>query len=172
MIFIKKNKYVLIIITIIIVSVLFAFLILNKSKNNYVKIQNSDSIPIPIMNWANYQSSFGFSFMYPTNLNVEASDTTMKVGGILINIEKLNCNNPAPKKMIGGDTTLYGFPAQIDEPNKTAYICNNTKTACLNIEKNSSYKEIFNTKITEGFFHLFISSLNITKDFDKISCIK
>ena len=53
---------------------------------------------------------------------------------------------------------------------KIAYICNNTKTACLDIEKEKNFIETNSNKITEGFFHSFISSLNISKDFDKIPC--
>ena len=61
---------------------------------------------------------------------------------------------------------------EINESAKTAYICNNTNTACLDITKGQNYGGILETKITEGFFHSFISSLNLNKDFDKIACLK
>ncbi|MEI6849451.1 MAG: hypothetical protein WCK29_00270 [archaeon] len=171
--YIKKYKYILGVIIVIIIIIILGYSLISKSKNNYNGLPRLETLPVTTIDWMPYTSPLGFSFMYPLNFKVEESDTTLKVGGILVNIEKFNCKNPHPSKIITNKTTLYGFPAQINEAEKNAYICNNTNTACLDIEKDPNYIEIFNkTKITEGFFHSFISTLNIKDDFNKIKCLK
>ena len=139
-------------------------------KYNYSSKIEEDTNPVPIIEWTNYASNYGFSFMYPSNTKVEANGSEIKVGNIIAKIEIFNCKDPIPSYQITSTTKLYGFRAQINEAEKFAYICNNTKTACLDIEKEKNFIETNNSKITEGFFHSFISSLNINKDFDKIPC--
>jgi hypothetical protein len=139
----------------------------NKKTFNYQKKFEEDATPVPTTDWLSYSSSYGFSFMHPINFEIKENNKSLAVGEIIIKIEILNCENPIPLKKITNEIKFYGFPAEINETEKTAYLCNNTNTACLDISKEKE-----KTKITEGFFHSFISSLNIRKDFDKISCLK
>jgi len=157
------KKYLKFIIIFIVLILILGFYY--SSNQKYFGVENESSIPVPITNWIPYSSTSGFSFMYPTNLKVKTNNNEIEIGEINIKIEKLNCTTKMSKKIIMSQTTLYGFKAGIDETKKTAYICNNTKTACLDITTNK-------TRITEGFFHSFISSLNLNSDFDKIECEK
>jgi hypothetical protein len=167
MAYIKKYlKYIVGLLVII----LIIFLGYHYSQKNPGK---EDTTPVPIADWTPYKSASGFSFRYPTSAKLETNGNTMTVAGVSIETQILNCKNPVFTTKITSGVTLYGFPAQIDEAQKTAYICNNTKTACLNITKDPNYSGgLFQTKVTEGFFHSFISSLDISPDFNKIPCAK
>ena len=167
----RHIKYIIGFFVIILILIL-GYCYYNKQKNNGSEPSKEDTTPVPITNWIPYSSNYGFSFMYPANLKIEVNNDLVGVGGILVRVEKLNCKNPIPKKIIADSTKFYGFKAEINESAKTAYICNNTNTACLDITKGQNYGGILETKITEGFFHSFISSLNLNKDFDKIACLK
>ena len=160
-------KYILGLLMLILI-IFFGFFY--NPKNTFVGKIQDETTPIPIIDWITYSSNYGFSFMHPSNVKVGANDTIINVGNIIAKVEILNCKEPTPTYKITSTTKLYGYPAEINEPEKIAYICNNTKTACLDIEKEKNFIETNSNKITEGFFHSFISSLNISKDFDKIPC--
>lgn len=160
--YIKKYLKQIVVLLVLILIVFLGYYLSHRQK--YAEEASKDTIPVSIAKWTPYQTNFGFSFMYPPNLKVMANGPLIQVGDISAKIEIANCKNPVFSNKITGKVTLYGFPAQIDEPGKSAYICNNTKTACLEIEATNPIK------FSEGFFHSFISSLNLTKDFDKIPC--
>jgi hypothetical protein len=119
----------------------------------------------PTSSWQEFTTGFGFSFMHDTSLEVSVKKSSLTVGDIVVKVEKLNCKNGIPNRdFVDPVTTIYGYKTIIDEENKSAYICNNSKTACLNIySKNED-------KTTEGYFHAFMSTLKINDGFDKIPC--
>ena len=163
----KYFKYILSLLILILI-IFFGFFY--NQKNTFVGKIQDEIAPVPIIDWITYSSNYGFSFMHPSNIKVEANDSIIKVGNIITKVEIFNCKNEIPSHIITSETKLYGFRAQINESEKFAYFCNNTKTACLDIEKEKNFIETNSNKITEGFFHSFISSLNINNDFDKIPC--
>lgn len=161
-----RRKYFLILL-LIILALFLGYKFLNYKESDFNKKFKEDTTPVPITDWISYVSDYGFSFMHPIDTKVEIKKDFIKVANLILKIEKLNCENGIPTKNITDDFRFYGFKAEINENKKSAYICNNTKTACLDI-----FKEKEKAKITEGFFHSFISSLNINNKFDEISCIK
>lgn len=163
---IKKYRYYFIgIVFILIILVIFGLVRKNNSDLNNIQEEKK---PVPIESWNTYKSNYGFSFMHPDFFKLEDLGETIKVGGLIIKIEKLACSDKGTNNL--GGTKLYGFPAKIIESEKKALICNNKNTACLDISKDENFKETKKTKITEGFFHSFISSLNINQEFNKINC--
>lgn len=157
-----QRRYILIFLSIILILFL-GYQFLNEKEYNFTGTFVDDTTPVPITDWVSYVNDSGFSFMHPADFKVEIKKDFIKVADLILKIEKLNCENGIPSKNIIGDFKFYGFKAEINENKKSAYICNNTKTACLDISKEK-------TKITEGFFHSFISSLNLNNKFDEIAC--
>ena len=100
-----KREYVVVVILLILV-ISLGYYFVNKSKNTYTESSSQDAISVPIIDWLPYKSPLGFSFMYPTSFKVEANDTSIKVGGIIVKVEKLNCKNPVPSNKITDKTTL------------------------------------------------------------------
>lgn len=163
------SKRKLIYITVFIMLSILIFLIIRNKSDLIIENLKTDKLitveTIPeTINWTNYKlDREGISFTYPSFWKVVKNDNSLEVGAISIKIEKLACANPKPSKEFTNPIKIYGYQTQINEPNQTAYICNNKNTACLDIFSN-------NEKMTESFFHGFISTLHINKEFDEIQC--
>ena len=115
--------------------------------------------------WQRFDANqFGFNFMNPDNLEVKVRSDTMTVGDITVSIDRLSCKDKKPNKELINPITIYGYPTMINEAENFAYICNKTGTACLDISSNNK------NKTTEGYFHAFVSTLNINEGFDRIEC--
>lgn len=102
--------------------------------------------------------------MNPDNLEVKVRGDTMTVGDITVSIDRLSCKTKEPNKELVNPITIYGYKTMINEAENFAYICNKTGTACLDISSNNK------NKTTEGYFHAFVSTLNINEAFDRIEC--
>jgi len=161
----NHRKFVILAIIILFFVLIGYFFLKNKTEHKKTREQiAAGKIIPPTLSWERFMTDFGFSFMHEKNLKVETKKTSLTVGDLVVKIEKLDCKDGRPSKDFAHPITIYGYKTILDEENKFAYICNNTNTACLDIY---SKKE---DETTEGFFHAFISTLEINDNFNKISC--
>lgn len=162
----KQIKYIL--LAIIVLGLLF-FIISRFRSNTTIENTQTEKIilqnKIPeTINWTIYSlTKEGISFTYPSFWKVERVEDILNIGSIVLKIERISCSDPKPSKAFVNPIKIYGFKTQIDESQQIAYICNNTNTACIDISSN-------NKKMTEEFYHGFISTLHITEEFEKIQC--
>ena len=140
------------------------YFIYQKQNMTEAELLAEKAIP-PTADWQRFDANqFGFNFMNPDNLEVKVRGDNMTVGEISVNIDRLSCIDKKPNKELINPITIYGYPTMINEAENFAYICNNTQTACLDITSNRK------SKTTEGYFHAFVSTLNINEGFDRIEC--
>ena len=162
--FIYKHRKSLIVVLIILVLILATYFINKNQSPSKQKLLIEKIIP-ETKDWHFYEShAFGFNFMNPDNLEVKVRGDTMAVGDITVAIDRLSCKDKKPNKELVNPITIYGYPTMINEAENFAYICNKTGTACLDISSNNK------NKTTEGYFHAFVSTLNINEGFDRIVC--